>query len=189
MRMPRSHDKRQKLVPRAEFIILTRAAILRGVSAKAQEMTPPTVAEKCPGLISGVSACAGLVLVMAAVLVLVIWKQNRRMRKRKADEESPKKIENYSISFENQVNKGPILPREDNFAPLKCPQSNDTSQRIILKDAISKTAGSDVTEAASLSSCEEKGNHTFPLPATELGATVLVTTKTTQENFTKEELL
>lgn len=94
-----------------------------------------------------------------------------------------------SIPFENQIHKGSSLPGEDNFVLLKCPHSNDNSHGITLKDDSSKRAGSDVTEAASLSSCDEKNNCTIPLPATELGATVLVTTKTTQENFIKKELL
>ncbi|KAL8221828.1 UNVERIFIED_CONTAM: hypothetical protein K2H54_074545 [Gekko kuhli] len=115
---------------------------------------------------------------MAVVLWFVIQKQKRRTRKRKAEEEDPKKTENCSIPFENQVHKGPNLPGEDNFALLRCPHSNDTSHGITLKDDISKMA----EEAA------EKNNHTIPLPAIELGATVLVTTKTTQEIFIKEEL-
>nr|XP_056702522.1 tumor necrosis factor receptor superfamily member 13C-like [Euleptes europaea] len=163
-------------------------AILRVISTTAQEMTPPTTAQKCPALISGICACAGLVLAMAAVLWFVIQKQKRRTRKSKADEEDPKKIE-IENHYENHVHKGPDLPGEDNLALLRCPPSNDTSHGTILKDDISKMAVSDVTVASSLSSCEEKGNHTFPLPATELGATELVTTKTIQENFIKEELL
>ncbi|XP_077197058.1 tumor necrosis factor receptor superfamily member 13C [Paroedura picta] len=163
-------------------------AVPRVASTTSQEITPPAVVLKCPALISVAFACAGLVLAMAAVLWFVIQKQKRRTRKRELDEEDPEKTENCSIPFESQVHKEPYLPKEDNSDALKCLPLNDYSQGITLKDDSSKMAGSDVTEVASFSSCE-KGNHTIPLPATELGSTVLVTTKTTQENFIKEELL
>ncbi|XP_060101338.1 uncharacterized protein LOC132576316 isoform X2 [Heteronotia binoei] len=72
--------------------ILNRAheettAILRVASTTSQDITPPAAAQKCPALILVVFACAGLVLAMAAVLWFVIWKQKRKTRKRKADEE------------------------------------------------------------------------------------------------------
>ncbi|CAI5785918.1 Hypothetical predicted protein [Podarcis lilfordi] len=97
------------------------------------------------------------------------------------------------IAFENEPHKGhSSSPGDGDPEILRCPHSNDalnTARDDALKREVQHIAmaGSDVTEAASLTSCDKKCNPTFPLPATELGATELVTTKTTQESVIWDE--
>lgn len=91
---------------------------------------------------------------------------------------------NAISSLEHNVHESPNLFEKEGPALHTCPHSNGiakTARDDILERNIHciVVAESDVTEAISLSSCDKKCHHTFPLPATELGATVLVTTKTT----------
>ncbi|KAH1185208.1 hypothetical protein KIL84_017957 [Mauremys mutica] len=99
------------------------------------------------------------------------------------------------ISCESQACKGPKLP-EDDLVLATCPHVNgalkhagpagrgDFSKR---KPVFQGGTGSDVIELSGLSARNEERDHGFPLPATELGATVLVTTKTIQNNCLTEE--
>ncbi|TFK07223.1 anoctamin-8 [Platysternon megacephalum] len=100
------------------------------------------------------------------------------------------------ISCESQACKGPKLPEEEDLVLATCPHMNgalkhagpagrgDFSKR---KPVFQGGAGSDVIELSVPSTGNEERDHGFPLPATELGATVLVTTKTIQNNCTTEE--
>ncbi|XP_034983908.1 tumor necrosis factor receptor superfamily member 13C isoform X2 [Zootoca vivipara] len=166
--------------------------------------TPHAADPACSSLLFGIYIAMGLVLILAAVLCVVILKQKRKKRMRGAEKENStdfrcceernaEENEKCVIAFENEPPKGhSCSPGDGDPEILRCPHSNDalstarddTSKREVQHIAM---AGSDVTEAASLTSCDKKCNPTFPLPATELGATVLVTTKTTQESVIWDE--
>ncbi|XP_032643056.1 tumor necrosis factor receptor superfamily member 13C [Chelonoidis abingdonii] len=150
-----------------------------------------------PGLIFGIPALVGLVLVLAALCGLLTCKvRRRRRRKRRSPDENPKENLDCVISCESQACKGPKLPEEDDLILATCPHVNgalkhaggagrgDFSKR---KPVFQGGAGSDVTELSVLSATNEERDHGFPLPATELGATVLVTTKTIQNNYLTDE--
>nr|XP_023955853.1 tumor necrosis factor receptor superfamily member 13C [Chrysemys picta bellii] len=150
-----------------------------------------------PGLIFGIPALVGLVLVLAALCGLLTCKvRRRRQRKRRIPDEKPKESLDSVISCESQACKGPKLPEEDDLVLATCPHVNGTlkhagpagrgdfSKR---KPVFQGGAGSDVIKLSVLSAGNEERDHGFPLPATELGATVLVTTKTIQNNCTTEE--
>ncbi|KAM9174097.1 tumor necrosis factor receptor superfamily member 13C [Pangshura tecta] len=150
-----------------------------------------------PGLIFGIPALVGLVLVLAALCGLLTCKVRRRQqRKRRSPDEKSKENLDRVISCESQACKGPKLPEEDDLVLATCPHVNgalkhvgpagrgDFSKR---KAVFQGGAGSDVIELSGLSAGNEEHDHGFPLPATELGATVLVTTKTIQNNCLTEE--
>ncbi|XP_039347585.1 tumor necrosis factor receptor superfamily member 13C [Mauremys reevesii] len=149
-----------------------------------------------PGLIFGIPALVGLVLVLAALCGLLTCKvRRRRQRKKRSPDEKPKENLDCVISCESQACKGPKLP-EDDLVLATCPHVNgalkhagpagrgDFSKR---KPVFQGGTGSDVIELSGLSASNEERDHGFPLPATELGATVLVTTKTIQNNCLTEE--
>lgn len=81
-------------------------------------------------------------------------------------------------------------PGDNDLGMLRCPHLNGVTmitQDDVLKENMPFTRSQEV-EVISLSPHDEKCNSSFPLPATELGATVLVTTKTIQENILSKEL-
>ncbi|XP_053109439.1 uncharacterized protein LOC128326513 isoform X4 [Hemicordylus capensis] len=169
---------------------LNRATILRVTSTTIQ--VPATLAayQVCSALLFGVCALVGLIVAIVMLLWFVKQQRKRRQTRRKTDKEDSEENESCPIPFEHQVHKEISLPEEDPML-CRCPYSNGTAKTAradILKENVHHVEGSDVTEDPSLSSYDKKCNHTFPLPATELGATVLVTTKTTQEYFINEEL-
>ncbi|CAM5081073.1 unnamed protein product [Natator depressus] len=150
-----------------------------------------------PGLIFGIPALVGLVLILAALCGLLTCQvRRRRQRKRRSPNEKPKENLDCVISCESQACKGPKLPEEDDLVLATCQHVNGTlkhagpagrgdfSKR---KPVFQGGAGSDVIQLSVLSAGNEERDHGFPLPATELGATVLVTTKTIQNNCTTEE--
>ncbi|XP_053109438.1 uncharacterized protein LOC128326513 isoform X3 [Hemicordylus capensis] len=164
--------------------------ILRVTSTTIQ--VPATLAayQVCSALLFGVCALVGLIVAIVMLLWFVKQQRKRRQTRRKTDKEDSEENESCPIPFEHQVHKEISLPEEDPML-CRCPYSNGTAKTAradILKENVHHVEGSDVTEDPSLSSYDKKCNHTFPLPATELGATVLVTTKTTQEYFINEEL-
>ncbi|XP_050811021.1 tumor necrosis factor receptor superfamily member 13C [Gopherus flavomarginatus] len=150
-----------------------------------------------PGLIFGIPALVGLVLVLAALCGLLTYKMRRRQRrKRRSPDEKPKENLDYVISCESQACKGPKLPEEDNLILATCPHVNGTLKHAgpagrgdfsKSKPVFQGGTGSDVIELFVPSASNEEHNHGFPLPATELGATVLVTTKTIQNNCLTED--
>ncbi|XP_028602796.2 tumor necrosis factor receptor superfamily member 13C [Podarcis muralis] len=175
---------------------------------KPQAPTPLAADPACSSLLFGIYILMGLVLAVAAVLCIVILKQKRKKRMRGAEKENStdvpedfrcceegnaKENEKCVIAFENEPHRGRnSSPGDGDPEILMCPHSNDalkSSRDDTLKREVQHMAmaGSDVTEAASLTSCDKQCNPTFPLPATELGATELVTTKTTQESVIWDE--
>ncbi|XP_044311614.1 uncharacterized protein LOC123036434 [Varanus komodoensis] len=169
-----------------------RIAILRVTTMTPQAPALLEVDQACLGITLAVYVFLGIVLVTTVFLFVTRLKQKRRKRVRKSDEEDPKENENVIICIENEAHKGhSCLPGNDDSKPAQGPDSigtSDTAKHNILIRNMHYTAidGSDVTEAASLSACDLK--NTIPVPATELGATMLVTTKTTQEDFIGKEV-
>lgn len=110
----------------------------------------------------------------------------------------PFPVENQDcvISFESQACTRPKLPEEDDLVLATCPHLNGSlktagptgrGETSKWKLAYQGSVGNDVIHLSALSPCNEEWDHGFPLPATELGATVLVTTKTIQNSFPNEE--
>ncbi|KAJ6658904.1 hypothetical protein lerEdw1_019540 [Lerista edwardsae] len=158
-------------------------AILRVVSTANQAPHVPAARSTGQGgseFVFGVYALVGLVLAIAAVLWFVTQKHKRRQKMQQASKEDCEENENRIIPLERQVSKSPNVLQKDGPLRHKCPYSNGTAKTAtdgILERNAPCIA---VTEATSLSSCDQKCTDTFPLPETELGATVLVTTKTTR---------
>ncbi|XP_067415056.1 tumor necrosis factor receptor superfamily member 13C [Emydura macquarii macquarii] len=164
--------------------------------ASTQASAPTKVDLPGPGLIFGIPALVGLVLALVALWGLLTCKVRKRWRRKsgRPDEKSKENL-HCVVSCESQAWKGPKLPEED-LVMATCPHLNgalkhagsagrgDFSKR---KLVFQGGAGSDVIELSALSAGNEERDHGFPLPATELGATVLVTTKTIQKNGTTEE--
>ncbi|XP_074840019.1 tumor necrosis factor receptor superfamily member 13C [Carettochelys insculpta] len=146
-----------------------------------------------PALLFGIPALVGLVLILAALWGLLTCRMRRqRQRKKRSSDEKPKENLDSVVSCESQVCKGPQLPEEDDLVLATCPHLNGALKHAVpagrgdfskRKPVCQGVAGNDVTELTGNEECD----HSFPLPATELGATVLVTTKTIQNNCVTEE--
>lgn len=158
--------------------------------------TPPaqfhTGNQNCSALIFGVCAFVELVIIMA-MLCLVILKQ-RRKRLRKTGIENSKENGNCTSFLANEAHTShDCRPEDYDPGQLRCPHLNGvtkTTQDDVLKENMPCIAFTRSQEFEVIPLCphDEKYNSPFPLPATELGATVLVTTKTIQENILSEEL-
>nr|XP_013802525.1 PREDICTED: tumor necrosis factor receptor superfamily member 13C [Apteryx mantelli mantelli] len=159
--------------------------------------SPPSVDLPGTVLIFGVPAVVGLILALAAIWGFLAWKVGRQRRKRKKPgEESEESLDN-AISSSSPVQQDPTaLAADDDLALAKClhvngavkvpgpPGKDVVKQRSCCQG---NTIG-DIILLSAVSPCLEECNHCFPLPATELGATALVTTKTTQKTCINEEI-
>ncbi|XP_006120590.2 tumor necrosis factor receptor superfamily member 13C [Pelodiscus sinensis] len=190
------------------FDILTKACVsCSELAGKSKEETTyhitsiaPTSTQApvlSPILLFGIPALVGLVLVLVALWVLLVCRVRRwRQRKKRRPDEKPKENLCNVTSCESQACKRLKLPEENDHVLATCPHLNgalkhagsagrgDFSKK---KPVFQGGAGSDVIKLAALSTGNEECDHGFPLPATELGATVLVTTKTIQNNCAIEE--
>ncbi|XP_041272805.1 tumor necrosis factor receptor superfamily member 13C [Onychostruthus taczanowskii] len=143
-------------------------------------------------LIFGVPVVVGFVLVLAAVCVFLACKEGKRRRKRKAADEEDK--ENIDIASplpsqdsampegEGALNPAPCLHLVGSLKMPGTPRKARAKQRPCCQG----DADGDIVLLSAVYPRPEECNHSFPLPATELGATALVTTKTTQ-NCAREE--
>ncbi|XP_019400585.1 PREDICTED: tumor necrosis factor receptor superfamily member 13C [Crocodylus porosus] len=149
-----------------------------------------------PVLVFGIPVLMGLVLVLASVWGFITWKMRRRRRKREKPNKESKENQDCVISFESQACTGPKHPEEDDLVLAMCPHLNGSlktagptgrGETSKWKLAYQGGVGNEVIQLSALSPCNEEWDHGFPLPATELGATVLVTTKTIQNSYPNEE--
>ncbi|KGL84024.1 hypothetical protein N309_02240, partial [Tinamus guttatus] len=141
-------------------------------------------------------AVVGLLLVLAAICVFLARKVRRQRRKKKQlDKESKERMGNAVSSSSPIQQDFTALATDDDFAFAKYPHVNGAVKvtRPPGKDAEKQrlccqgNPAGDVIVLSPVSPCLEECNHCFPLPATELGATALVTTKTTQKTCINEE--
>ncbi|XP_064277645.1 tumor necrosis factor receptor superfamily member 13C [Passer domesticus] len=140
----------------------------------------------------GVPVVVGVVLVLAAVCVFLACKEGKRRRKRKAADEEDK--ENIDVASplpsqdsampegEGALNPAPCLHLVGSLKMPGTPRKARAKQRPCCQG----DADGDIVLLSAVYPRPEECNHSFPLPATELGATALVTTKTTQ-NCAREE--
>ncbi|NXS55062.1 TR13C factor, partial [Brachypteracias leptosomus] len=142
-------------------------------------------------LIFGVPVVVGIILALAALWGFLACKVGKRRRKRKVVEEEAKANMDTASPLPSPGFQDPAMPETDvTLALAPCPRINgglkmsgpprkaEAKQRPCCKD---DTDGN-IILLSSVYPRHEEYNHSFPLPATELGATALVTTKTTQ-NF------
>ncbi|XP_039191529.1 uncharacterized protein LOC120304702 [Crotalus tigris] len=148
--------------------------------------------QNCSALIFGFYAFWGLVIIMA-MLWLVILKQ-RWKRRRQTGKENSQENGKCTCFLANEAQRNHDWgPGNNDLGPLRCPHLNGATMIThddVLKENMPCVACTRSQEVEMISLCppDEKCNSSFPLPATELGATVLVTTKTIQENILSKEL-
>ncbi|XP_027535403.1 tumor necrosis factor receptor superfamily member 13C-like [Neopelma chrysocephalum] len=143
-------------------------------------------------LIFGVPVAVVFILILAALCGFLACKVGKWRRKRKAADEEAKANTDTASPLPSQ---DPAMPEGDGaLAPepwshldggLKMlgPPEKARAKR---RPCCQGNADGDIILLSSVYPRPEECNHSFPLPATELGATALVTTKTTQ-NCAREE--
>ncbi|NWX41373.1 TR13C factor, partial [Steatornis caripensis] len=152
--------------------------------------TLPSVDLPSTLLIFGVPVVVGLILALAAVWGFLACKVGKQRRKRKtADEEEAKANVDAAGPLPSPGCQDLAAPEGDaTLAPDPClnlngglkmpgpPRKAGAKQRPCCQG----DADGDIILLSTVYPRHEECNHGFPLPATELGATALVTTKTTQ---------
>ncbi|XP_014818774.1 PREDICTED: tumor necrosis factor receptor superfamily member 13C [Calidris pugnax] len=146
-------------------------------------------------LIFGVPAVVGLILALAALWGFLACKVGKQRRTRKAADEEAEANMDAASPLPGPGCQDPAVPEEDAIlTPAPCPHYNGglkmagppgkagTKRRPCCQG----DADGDIVLLSAVYPRHEECNHSFPLPATELGATALVTTKTTQ-NCSSEE--
>ncbi|KAM4900867.1 tumor necrosis factor receptor superfamily member 13C isoform 1-T1 [Sylvia borin] len=143
-------------------------------------------------LIFGVPVVVGFILVLATLCGFLACKMGKWRRKRKAADEEDK--ENTDIATplpsldpampegDGALNPAPCLHLDGSLKMPGPPRKARAKQRPFCQG----DADGDIVLLSTVYPQPEECNHSFPLPATELGATALVTTKTTQ-NCAREE--
>ncbi|XP_075584106.1 tumor necrosis factor receptor superfamily member 13C [Pelecanus crispus] len=146
-------------------------------------------------LIFGISVVVGLVLALAALWGFLACKVRKWRRKRKAADEEAEANMDAASSLPSPGCQDPAVPEGDvTVTPAPCPHLNGGLKMPGLpgkagakrRPCCQGDADGDIVLLSAVYPRHEECNHSFPLPATELGATALVTTKTTQ-NCTGEE--
>ncbi|KAM9026181.1 tumor necrosis factor receptor superfamily member 13C isoform 1-T1 [Ara ararauna] len=159
------------------------------VPTSALEPTHPSMDLPSTLVIFGVPAAVVLVLVLATLLGFLVCKLGKWRRKRKAaDKEAQANMEATSplpipgcqdpAMMEGDATLTPALCQHLNggLKLLSAPGKAGAKQR----PCCQSNADGDIILLSAVYPRHEECNHSFPLPATELGATALVTTKTTQ---------
>ncbi|XP_008634861.1 tumor necrosis factor receptor superfamily member 13C-like isoform X1 [Corvus cornix cornix] len=156
--------------------------------------TEPTLAPTLTStfLIFGVLVVVGLILVLAALCGFLACKVGKWRRKRKAADEEDKEKVSIASRLPGQ---DPAIPEgDDALKPAPCLHLDGSLKmpgpprkaRAKQRPCCQGNADGDIVLLSTMYPRPEERNHNFPLPATELGATALVTTKTTQ-NCPREE--
>ncbi|NXM42462.1 TR13C factor, partial [Gymnorhina tibicen] len=132
------------------------------------------------------------ILVLAALCGFLACKVGKWRRKRKAADEEDKENVSTASPLPGQ---DPAVPEgEGALNPAPCPHLDRSLKmpgplrkaRAKQRPCCQGDADVDIVLLSTVYPRPEECNHSFPLPATELGATALVTTKTTQ-NCAREE--
>ncbi|XP_014112067.1 PREDICTED: uncharacterized protein LOC102103626 isoform X2 [Pseudopodoces humilis] len=159
-----------------------------------KDNTKPTLAPTLTStfLTFGVPVVVGFILVLAALCGFLACKMGKRRRTRKTADEEDKENTDIASPLPSQ---DPAMPEGDGaLSPTPClyldeslkmpgpPRKAKAKQRPCCQGS----ADGDIVLLSAVYPRPEECNHSFPLPATELGATALVTTKTTQ-NCAREE--
>ncbi|KAM6089744.1 tumor necrosis factor receptor superfamily member 13C [Theristicus caerulescens] len=140
-------------------------------------------------LIFGVPAVVGLILILAALWGFLACKVGKQRRKRKAADEEAEANMDATSPLPSTGCQGPAVPEGDvAVAPAPCLHLNGGLKmpglpgkaRAKRRPCCRGNADGDIILLSTVYPRHEECNHGFPLPATELGATALVTTKTTQ---------
>ncbi|NXK24826.1 TR13C factor, partial [Arenaria interpres] len=167
----------------------------RMAPTSALEPTLPSVDLPSTLLIFGVPAVVGLILALAALWGFLACKVGKQRRTRKAVDEEAEANMDACSPLPGPGCQDPAVPEEDAIlAPAPCPHYNGGLKMAGLpgkagtkrRPCCQGDADGDIVLLSAVYPRHEECNHTFPLPATELGATALVTTKTTQ-NCSSEE--
>ncbi|XP_042649350.1 tumor necrosis factor receptor superfamily member 13C isoform X2 [Tyto alba] len=141
-------------------------------------------------LIFGIPAAVGLILALAAFWGFLAFKVGKRRRKRKAADEEAKANMDAASPLPSLGCQDPAMPEGDaTLALTPCPHLNGGLKMpgqpgkagAKRRPCCRGDADGDIILLSSVYPRHEECNHGFPLPATELGATALVTTKTTQK--------
>ncbi|NXG13153.1 TR13C factor, partial [Grallaria varia] len=139
-------------------------------------------------LIFGVPMAVGFILILAALCGFLACKVGKWRRKRKAmDEEAKGNMDTDSQDTavpegDGALDPDPCLHLDGGLKILGPPGKTRAKRRPCCQG----DADGDIVLLSTVYPRHEECNHSFPLPATELGATALVTTKTTQ-NCAREE--
>ncbi|XP_017683057.1 PREDICTED: tumor necrosis factor receptor superfamily member 13C-like [Lepidothrix coronata] len=143
-------------------------------------------------LIFGVPVAVVFILILVALCGFLACKVGKWRRKRKAaDEEAKANMDTASPL----PSKDPAMPEGDGaLDPELCSHLDGglkmlgppEKARAKRRPCCQGNADGDIILLSTVYPRHEECNHSFPLPATELGATALVTTKTTQ-NCAREE--
>ncbi|XP_063179842.1 tumor necrosis factor receptor superfamily member 13C isoform X1 [Chroicocephalus ridibundus] len=157
--------------------------------------TLPSVDLPSTLLIFGVPAVVGLILALAALWGFLACKVGKQRRKRKAADEEAKANTDAASPLPEPGCQDAAVPEGDAIlATAPCPHHNGGLKMAgppgkagaKRRPCCQGDADGDIILLSAVYSQHEECNHSFPLPATELGATALVTTKTTQ-NCSSEE--
>ncbi|KAK2512690.1 Tnfrsf13c [Columba guinea] len=163
----------------------------RAAPTSAQEPTLPSVNLPSTLLIFGVPAMVGFILVLAALWGFLVCKAGKQRRKRKAvDKETEANVDATgplsSLGCQDTVmleGDAALCLNLNGSLKMPGPPGNAGSKR---RPCCQGDPNGDIVLLSAVYPRHEECNHGFPLPATELGATALVTTKTTQ-NCTGED--
>ncbi|NXN21114.1 TR13C factor, partial [Nycticryphes semicollaris] len=165
----------------------------RMVPTSALTPTLPSVNLPSTLLIFGVPAVVGLILAMAALWGFLAFKVGKQRKTRNAADEETKANMDAASPLPDLGCQDPAVPEEDAIlAPAPCPHGGLKMSGLPGKAGTKRRpccqgdADGDIILISAVYPQHEEYNHSFPLPATELGATALVTTKTTQ-NCSSEE--
>ncbi|KAM9276424.1 tumor necrosis factor receptor superfamily member 13C [Cariama cristata] len=142
-------------------------------------------------LIFGIPVAVGLILALAARWGFLACKVGKRRRKRKAADEEAQANMDATSPLPSPGCQDPAVPEGDAAlapAPAPCPHLNGGLKMLgppgkagaKRRPCCRGDADGDIVLLSTVYPQHEECNHGFPLPATELGATALVTTKTTQ---------
>ncbi|XP_026724405.1 tumor necrosis factor receptor superfamily member 13C isoform X2 [Athene cunicularia] len=141
-------------------------------------------------LIFGVPAAVGLILSLAAFLGFLACKVGKRRKKRKAVDKEAEANMDATSPLPSLGCQDPAVPEGDAaLAPTPCLHLNGSLKMLEppekpgakRRPCCQGDADDDIILLSTMYPQHEECNHGLPLPATELGATALVTTKTTQK--------
>ncbi|XP_065482912.1 tumor necrosis factor receptor superfamily member 13C [Caloenas nicobarica] len=167
----------------------------RAAPTSAQEPTLPSVNLPSTLLIFGVPAMVGFILVLAALWGFLACKVGRQRKKRKVmDKEAEANVDATGSLPGLGCQDTVMLEADAALAPALCLNLNGSLKMpgppgkagAKRRPCCQGDANGDIVLLSAVYPRHEECNHSFPLPATELGATALVTTKTTQ-NCTDED--